>query len=747
VVSIEDKRYFTHNGVDIKRTLGAVLNYFIPGGSEFGGSTITQQLIKNVSQDDDTTIQRKVQEIFRALYVEKHYSKEEIMEMYLNVIPFSQNTNGVKAAARVYFNKELKDLTLVECAALAAIPKYPTYYDPLRNPDNNLLRRNLIIKTMYENGYITQEEFNSAYNVPLYLDTGNSNTDSGGEVVHSYYIDTVIDDVTEALMERYHIDRTTASRKLYSGGLQIVVNMDPDIQSIMETVFCDENCFPATTGIKFQAAMVVMDPTTGNVLGIVGGRGEKTVSRGLNRATQSTRQCGSSIKPLSVYAYAIDKGIINYGTPMIDLPIEFDEEEKTYWPSNSPTGYDGIISLVAAIQKSKNTAAVRLVQEVGLYNSFDFLVNQLGFTTLIERKDYGGVIKSDIAVSPLALGSFTEGVTVLEMTQGYTMFSNSGAISKAKTFSMVRDSNGEIIIDNRAPEQNQAISEQTAYILTKILQTVVTDTNGTAQYMFAGYLDSPSFKPKIEVAGKTGTTNDDRDRYFVGYTPDYTAAVWVGYDNNKSLTNLKYNPATRLWIEVFNRIYANLDAKSKTYKKAFDEPYGIIKAQYCITSGKLATEACNYDLEHILNPNKYNNVATGYFTIDSVPTEYDDTHIMFKWDKEKKALCLDGCNCSSDNIIDISLRLITPRVFKTNLVVSDSQYTCVDPSLLGNDYVYPTSRNVPYFYNIYAKGTYPGKSNISSSYEPYNRICIEHYNPGKTKEEEWETSDILTGGG
>jgi penicillin-binding protein 1A len=745
-VSIEDKRYFSHNGVDLKRTLGAVLNYFLPGGGDFGGSTLTQQLIKNVSQENETTIQRKVQEIFRALYVEKNFSKEEILEMYLNVISFSQNANGVKAAARAYFNKDLKDLTLVECAALAAIPKYPTYYDPLRNPDNNLLRRNLVLKTMLENGYITQEEYDNAYNVPLYLDTSNKNVDSGGEKVHNYYIDAVIEDVTKALMERYNVDRTTASRKLYSGGLQIVVNMDPDIQSIMESVFTDDNCFPKTTGIKFQAAMVVMDPTTGRVLGIVGGRGEKTVNRGLNRATMSTRQCGSAIKPLSVYAYAIDRGLINYGTPMLDIPSEYDEKEKKYWPANSPEGYEGIISLLTAVQESKNTTAVRLVQQIGLLNSYDFLVKTLGFTTLVERKDYGGVIKSDITISPLALGSFTEGVTVLEVTQGYTMFSNGGAVSKARTFSMVRDSNGEIIIDNRTPEQTQAISEQSAYIMTKILQTVVSDPNGTASYMFNGYLDSPKFTPKIEVAGKTGSTNDDRDRYFVGYTPDFTAAVWVGYDNNKSLSGLKYNAATRLWIEVFNRIYSNLDAKNKAYKKTFDEPYGIIKTQYCIISGKLVSEPCKHDLQHVLTPSKFNAINTGYFTINSVPTDSCNVHVMFKWDKERKAIALNGTNCPEGNLIDVSLRQITQRVFKVNLVIEDSQYTCIDPSLLGKNYVYPSSRTVPYFYNLYEKGTYPGRSSIYSSYEPYNRICIEHYSPVKP-DQDVRPDDILTGGG
>ncbi len=751
IISIEDKRFILHNGVDIKRTLGAVLNYFIPGGGMYGGSTITQQLIKNVSQDNETTIQRKVQEIFRALYVEKHYSKDDILEMYLNVISLSQNTNGVKAAARTYFGKELKDLTLVECAAIAAIPKYPTYYDPIRNPDNNLQRRNLILTNMYENGYISKAEYDASYNVPLYLDTGTGD-DTGGEVVHSYYIDAVIDDVTSALMERYNIDITTASRKLYSGGLQIVVNMDPDIQAVMEEVFCDDNCFPVTTGVKPQAAMVVMDPKSGAVLGIVGGRGEKTISRGLNRATMSRRQCGSSIKPLSAYAYALDRGLISYATPILDLPTEYNEDDKSYWPGNSPAGYDGIISLVLAIEKSKNTAAVRLVNQIGVYNSYNFLVNDLGFTTLIERKDYGGVIKSDIAVSPLALGSFTEGVTTLEVTQGYTMLANGGAVVKARTFSLVRDSNGEIIIDNRVSEQKQAVSEQTAYIMTKLLQRVVSAADGTAYYMFKGYSDSPSFAPKIEVAGKTGTTNDDRDRYFVGYTPDFTASVWVGYDNNKSLSKMTYNPATRLWIEVFNRVYSNLDKKSRVYKTAFDEPYGIIKAQYCAISGKLPTDACKVDLQHVLD-NKYQTILTGYFTYDSVPTGYCENHIMFMWDKNKRALSLDCCDCNPDSLIAVSLRLITPREFKTNLVVADSQYTCVEPELLGAGYVYPTDRTRPYFFNIYKSGTYPGKSSIYQSFEPVNRVCIEDYRPELSRGEdggehdfpEFDVSDILTG--
>lgn len=306
-IAIEDQRFYSHKGFDVKRTLGAVLNFIMPGGDRYGGSTITQQLIKVVSQDDDATIQRKVQEIFRAINVETKFSKEEILEMYLNVINLSQNCNGVKTAAQTYFGKSLDELTLVECAALAAIPKSPTKYDPIRNPEYNLQRRNVVLKEMLNQGKITQEEFDDAYNQPLYLNT-ESEEEYTGEPVYSYFIDALIDNVTDALMEEYAVDRAVASRMLYSGGLKIVSTENPIVQSAMEEVFTDENCFPKTNGIPPQSAMVVMDPHTGYVLGVVGGRGEKTVARGLNRAVQSKRQCGSSIKPLSVYALAVERG-------------------------------------------------------------------------------------------------------------------------------------------------------------------------------------------------------------------------------------------------------------------------------------------------------------------------------------------------------------------------------------------------------------------------------------------------------
>lgn len=730
VISIEDQRFISHGGVDYKRTVGAVLNFFMPGGGSFGGSTLTQQLIKNVSGDNETTIQRKVQEIFRAFYVEKHYTKEQILEMYLNVIYLSQNCNGVKAAAEAYFGKDLKDLTLVECAAIASIPKYPTYFDPLRNPDNNLLRRNLILKEMLKQEYISQDEFDHAFNVPLYLNMKSEEKESTTDIIHSYYIDAVIDDVIDALMEKYSIDRSTASRKLYSGGLDIVTNLDPSIQSIMEEVFENDASFPETTGIKPQSAMIVMDPSTGAILGIVGGRGKKTTGRGLNRATMSKRQCGSSVKPLSVYSFALDTGKITFATSLEDIPYSYDEEKKTYWPPNAPVGYDGTVSLVTAIKRSKNTTAVRLVDSIGVANCFEFLRDKSGISTLIESASYGGVIKSDIALAPVALGSFTEGVTVRDMAEGYTMFVNNGEVVDGRTFSLVRDSNGEILIDNRVSKQTEAISEQTAYIMTKLLETVVNETRGTAYNYFYGYYKDrgcPEFKYRstVDVAAKTGTTNDDRDLYFVGYTPDYVGAVWTGYDNNKSMANMPYSPSTRLWIEVFNRIYENLEVNGVNFKTRFNEPYGIVEAEYCTISGKLATEACYCDIETVMTGTSC--VRKGYFTYDTVPTEECDSHVLFKWDKNTHAICVDGCTCPADSLIDVAFRKITPRVFKTNLVVTDSQYTCIDPAYLEDDYIYPTLTWQPYFFNIYSNGTFPGRSEGTNSFKPANRICIEHY--------------------
>ena len=671
-IAIEDQRFYTHKGFDVKRTLGAVLNFIMPGGDSYGGSTITQQLIKVVSQDDDATIQRKVQEIFRAINVETKFSKEEILEMYLNVINLSQNCNGVKTAAQTYFGKSLDELTLVECAALAAIPKSPTRYDPIRNPEYNLQRRNLVLKEMLSQGKITQEEFDDAYNQPLYLNTG-SEEDTTSDPVYSYFIDALIDNVTEALMEEYAVDRAVASRMLYSGGLKIVSTENPLVQSALEEVFTDESCFPEAEGIPPQAAMVVMDPHTGYVLGVVGGRGEKTVARGLNRAVQSKRQCGSSIKPLSIYALAVERGLLTYGTAVDDVPIMYDEDRDDFWPHNQPDTWYGVVSVSFAIQKSLNTVATATAQKLGVQECFNFLQDTLGFTTLVERKEINGQVYSDIALSPISHGAFTEGVTVLEVTQGYTMFANDGMVSGAKFFTMIRDSNDEIIIDNTGTEnQRYAVSEQTAYIMTRMLRNVVELPAGTAQYVFRDYR---TFDAEVEVCGKTGSTNDDRDRYFVGYTPDFTAAVWFGYDNNKSLGGFSYNPATRLWVEVFNRIYAAYEEEGLYYQQKFSRPSSIVEVEYCTVSGKKPTEACRRDIEVMTTgtcgtTSTGSIIETGVFAADAQPTEYCDCHIPAYYNTVAKQIV----DAPGDNVIEVSLRQVPYREFLGRIYIRDRIY-------------------------------------------------------------------------
>lgn len=717
-IAVEDKRFFEHNGVDIRRTGNAFLNFISPSGDNSGGSTITQQLIKNASGDDEKTVERKVQEILRALNVEKKYSKPEILEMYLNTIYMSQRTNGVKAAAQEYFGKELKDLTLVECAALASIPKSPTKYDPIRNPGHNRDRRNLVLKLMWEQGYISEEQYLEAKDTPLVL---KSSTDEDyEETIHSYYVDAVIDKVIADLMEEYDYDKVTATRMVFSGGLKIITTLDPSVQNALETVFEDDSSTylflkgekeDSVGGVKPQAAMVIMNPENGDVLGLVGGRGEKKESRGLNRATQSKRQCGSSIKPLTVYSLALEKGLITYGSAVDDVPTMIIDDK--YWPGNTPSGFKGLISVNYAVMKSLNTIAVDLVNKITPQECFSFLTETLGFTSPVASTMVSGTTYSDIAVSPMALGSFTYGVTTLEMCSGYCMFANGGESYSPRFYTEVRNSRGDIILSDKTGRVTTAISEQTAYVMTSIMRNVVSSAAGT------GYRVTLDNTYGVEVAAKTGSTNDDRDRYFVGLTPEYVGACWFGYDNNKALSGYSVNPALSLWDNVMKFIYQDLKDSNTKYKTKFDVPSGIIKVKYCTVSGKLPSEACGKDLYCEINGG--NCIEEGYFAIGTQPTTTCDKHILVDWDPTTKAVCLDGCACPYTKKVALRLNY---RAFESYVSVSDTQYLYY-PVPAG--YVFPDKESVPFYANL---PEYEGVKffGISSSIKkPYNRVCLEHY--------------------
>ena len=355
-VSIEDKRFFTHEGIDIRRTTGAVLG-FLTGNDSYGGSTITQQLIKNVSGEDDVTIQRKIQEILRALNLEGKRSKEEILEMYLNTIYLSKGCYGVSAAAYEFFGKEVSELTLVECAALASIPQNPSKWDPVNHPDLNKERRDIVLNQMYENTDIektyTIEEIRAAKAEELVLAKGAA--DQNISTVHSWFVDTLISDVIRDLMETYNYDEQTAKNLLYSGGLRIYTTIDRNIQAKLDAVYQNNDMFPSHgTGVQVESAMTIIEQSTGNLVAIVGGRGVKTTPLGFNRATQAARQPGSSIKPLASYSIGIEKGLINYSTVLDDTPFETDPSGKT-WPNNWNFVYDGLFPVCNAVRDSKNT--------------------------------------------------------------------------------------------------------------------------------------------------------------------------------------------------------------------------------------------------------------------------------------------------------------------------------------------------------------------------------------------------------
>ncbi|MBP5231306.1 MAG: hypothetical protein ILO68_06205, partial [Clostridia bacterium] len=599
-------------------------------------------------------------------------------------------------------------------------------YDPLVNPQNNLERRNMVLREMLRQGAITEEEYYEAYDSPLVL-SDDDNTGTYTEFVHSYYIDAVIDDVIADLMTEYGYTEKEASLMLYSGGLHITTCLDPGIQSILEEVFVNEKYWPKTTGLKAQAAMCVMDQKTGNLLAIVGGRGEKKLSRGLNRATHSKRQCGSSIKPISLYAYALETGLYNYAGPCDDIPYSYDKDEKTFWPNNATNRYEGATSLENAIQRSLNTVAVNTCSKLGVNRVFNNLMNS-GFTSIVSSfTSSSGVTFSDQALSPLSLGSFTFGVSVREMTQAYACLANSGVTSRARTYTKVTDSMGNIVLE-KGEEHNVLYSESTAYMITRLLQTVVTGPYGTARRYCTFFNNYDG----LEIAAKTGTTNDNKDLYFCGYTPDLVAACWYGYDNNKTITSAS-SSCGELWNTAFDMIYRHFEDEGIPYTKKFSVPGSVGYAEntglrICTISGKLATDACEHDIAYVTGSADSCVTSNFYYLKTEPPTEYCDKHVMVQWDTKTKAICMPGCSCPESDLIWVGFRLKTKqeRLFKGNVKISDSQYIYIE---VPEDYVYPSSKGVAFFRNLYSKEKdhqeYPGYT--SGADQPFNRICLEHF--------------------
>ena len=547
LVAIEDKRFYTHKGVDWFRTAHAALNMFT-GGSTFGGSTITQQLIKNLTQQDDITVQRKLLEIFQALDLEKNYDKDEILEYYLNAVYFGEGCYGVQTAAQTYFGKDAKDLSVAESAAIVGITNLPTYYDPFYSVENNKERQENVLREMYKQGYLNKSEYEAAKSEELEFVRGENSPDTFN--VYSYYEEVVLSDVIGDLAEAKGISRNAASQLVHNAGYEIYACIDKDIQAKVDAIYTDPEQLPKSysgTKSQLQSAIVIIDQTTGEIKALSGGTGENTISYGLNRATGTTRPPGSSIKPIAVYGPAVEYGLISPSTMVLDADETHVQLAHTSWyPKNSPNTYDGIITITTALQKSKNTVAAQIMDKLTPSASLEFLRSRLGVTSLID---------SDADYAAMALGEPHYGITVREMAQAYTALANDGVFTYSRTYTMVKDRSGKIILDNQ-PQTIRAFSQETARTMTYMLNNAATYGTG-----------SESRLSNMPVAGKTGTTTSNRDRWFCGYTPYYTCAVWTGYDTPETMS-FSGNPATQIWQKVMSAIHADLP------RKEFNISYG-----------------------------------------------------------------------------------------------------------------------------------------------------------------------------
>ena len=641
VVAIEDKRFYTHKGVDWHGTARAIFSTIF-GGSVQGGSTITQQLVKNVTGDNQNTVKRKVMEIYRAQEMEKRYEKDEILEAYLNEVYFGYSCYGVVTASLKYFNKDVSELSLAECASLIAITNNPSLYDPLQTDwglENNRTRQLLVLGAMLEQGKIDQAAYDAAKEENVVFSNGytilggrvdvdtdkkdDTDTDGGDEQQpeeetktaassQSYFTDAVIEDVAAALVEKYGLTDSTnpvtgkvttafeqGVNMVYGKGYKIYTTQNPDYQKIAEEVCTDTSNLPYTSTYtnsygdketeQLQVGMTIVDPYTGYVVAMVGGAGVKQYDRGWNWAT-SARQCGSAIKPISVYAPALDDGTINGASSIDDYPVMV--LNGSVYPKNANGRYMGLTPLHTAIARSTNTCAVRVVQEYGTSRSYDFMTNKLGFTTLTSQDAQ--------QVGNMGLGGLDRGVTTEEMAAAFAAFANEGIYTAPRTFVRVEDADGNVILENEA-KSSVAMKDTTAALMNSLLQEVINGGTG-----YEGRISG------MHVAGKTGTTNNDQDRYFVGYTPYYSCAVWVGYVHNQRIV-ASGNPAASMWQKVMSRIHADLPDKD------FFSCSGLTYVKVCADSGLLATDSCAEDC-------RGSRVYSALVAADNAPSAYCNMH-------------------------------------------------------------------------------------------------------------------------
>ena len=698
-VAIEDERFWEHNGIDMKGIVRVIVKGITEVDFSEGASTITQQLLKNnvfTGWTEESSFaekaKRKIQEQYLAVQLEKTTSKETILENYLNTINLGQNTLGVQAASKRYFNKEVSELTLSESAVIAAITKNPTKYNPVSYPEENLVRREKVLKDMLSQGYITSEEYDEALADDVYARIQNVNEETKNTSIYSYFVDELTEQVKSDLMTQKGYTETQAEYALYSGGLSIYTTQDPGMQQICDEEFSNEDNYPDSTEVELdyrlsvehadgttknydqntlknyfkevngdedynilyanadeaaaqvelykqgivkegdailgevfnttlqpQASIVIIDQTTGYVKAIYGGRGTKEASLTLNRATNTTRQPGSTFKILAGYAPALDTAGMTLATVQYDAPYAYANGKQV---KNYDGKFRGYTTIREAIEDSINIVAVKTITQITPQLGYDYLLN-FGFSTLS---------KDEATNQSMVLGGLTHGVTNLELTAAYAAIANGGTYTKPIFYTKIVDHEGNVLIDN-TPQTTTVLKESTAFLLTSAMTDVVTKGTGK-NVAFGG----------MPIAGKTGTTSNKYDVWFSGFTPYYTCSVWAGYDTNHTLGAGSFQQT--LWKKVMSRIHAELPSKD------FSRPDSIVKATICKKSGKLAVEGlCDQDPRGSM-------VSSEYFAKGTAPTEVCDTHV-------KVSTCtvsgrLAGDYCPKDLCID-KVYIITPE--------------------------------------------------------------------------------------
>ncbi len=684
-VAIEDKRFYSHHGVDWYRTAAAGFNYVFRTRDTFGASTITQQLIKNVTGSDEVKISRKVQEIFYALDLEEKLDKDEILELYLNIVNLAEGCYGVGAAAEKYFSKSVDELDLLESAAIAAITKNPSYYDPIKHPENNRERREVILSQMLEQGYISSAEYDSVHGKELTLNIGRE-----ASTINSWYADMVVEDIINDLCTSLGYTRAAASYLVYNGGLRIYTAQDPRVQAEVEAYYADESNFPSDDRAEGRSGIIVIDPASGNVLGVAGSIGEKTANRVQNYATTSKRPSGSAIKPLSVYAPALEEGIITWASVYDDVPLEFYESggKTIAWPSNADKVYRGLSNVNAAIEGSLNTVSVKVLYDLGLDTSIHYL-ERFGIESLLDK---------DRDIAPLALGQQTYGVTLRELTAAYSVLANGGVSYSSRSYITVMTSDGKVLLDNTSVGE-RVLSEGNAAVMTKLLQNVVEEGSASA---------TVSLREHVEVAAKTGTTQNSCDRWFVGYTPEYICGVWYGHEYPSTLPQ----STLRICSTVFNAVMSELHADDiqSGEKLRFDIPENVIRAAYCRDSGALMTSSCMLDPRGLRE-------ERGWFVDGTQPKSFCECHITVSYDYLSEGVSTPHCPVFATE--DVGLIQVV-RSFPTEVTVTDAQYVW---RYLPDNIAPSADEALPFFSPLLGEGEYCG---VSAVERQFNSGCNTH---------------------